>query len=285
MDLATGPKTPRKSHFLSDLPEHLPVREGCDGSSVALLRQGEEDLPARRQDQRMTQHEHAFRTGYLTPAQARRVYNQIGRVQDLQALYEHRAIATLIASGDFEHAQSVFELGYGTGALAKRLLTRQLPVDARYTGVDVSPRMYELATRRLHGISHAELQLSDGSLSFPVGDTVFDRFLAAYVLDLLSPDDIGLVLAEAHRLLADSGLLCLTSLSEGATPPARLLTRIWRTLWSLRPALVGGCRPLTITDYLDPTSWSIRHHTRITTLAITSEVVIAAKRTPDVARR
>ena len=225
------------------------------------------------------------RSSYLTVAQTRRVYDRIGRIQDLQAFYEHRAVARLVACGDFEHAGSVFELGYGTGALAKRLLTRHLPVDARYTGVDVSPRMHELARRRLQGISRSELLVSDGSLRFPFGDAVFDRFVAAYVLDLLSPDHIDLVLAEAHRLLAGGGLLCLANLTEGATRPARLLTRIWRTLWSLHPALVGGCRPITITDYLDRTSWSIRHHTRGTTLAITSEVVVAINSTPADARR
>ena len=225
----------------------------------------------------MNQTEHS-RGGYLTVAQTRRVYDRIGRIQDLQAVYEHRAVARLVACGDFEHAQSIFELGHGTGALAKRLLTRHVPADAHYTGVDVSPRMHELARRRLQGISHAELEPSDGSLSFRFGDAVFDRFLAAYVLELLSPEDIRLVLAEAHRLLADDGLLCLASLTAGATPRARLITRIWRMLWSIRPTLVGGCRPIAITDYLDRTSWSIRHQTRITTLALTSEVVVAAKR-------
>ena len=59
---------------------------------------------------------------YLTAAQTRRVYDRIGRIQDLQAVYEHRAINTLVAHADFTHAHAVCELGHGTGALAERLL-------------------------------------------------------------------------------------------------------------------------------------------------------------------
>jgi ubiquinone/menaquinone biosynthesis C-methylase UbiE len=218
---------------------------------------------------------------YLTAAQAGRVYDRIGRVQDLQAVYEHRAIAALIAQGDFESAHAVCELGHGTGAFAHRLLTRHLPADARYTAIDVSPRMHRLAARRLRDYSNrVELRLSDGSLHLPYADGSFDRFAATYVLDLLNPDDIQLVLEEAHRLLAPDGLLCLASLTTGATRPARLLTRAWQAVWSLRPGLVGGCRPITLTDHLDQTHWTLRHHTTVTTLAISSEVLVAANR-PD----
>jgi ubiquinone/menaquinone biosynthesis C-methylase UbiE len=217
-------------------------------------------------------------SGYLTAEQARRVYDRIGRIQDLQAFYEHRAITALLAHGDFEHAHAVCEFGHGTGALAERLLARNLPAEARYTGVDVSRRMHVLAARRLRDISRVELQLSDGSIRLPFSDGSFDRFLATYVLDLLSPDDIRLLLREAHRLLAPSGLLCLASLTTGATRPAQLLTRVWQALWSLRPALVGGCRPIELTEYLDQTTWSFRHHATVTTLAISSEVIVAAKR-------
>ena len=60
---------------------------------------------------------------FLTAEQARRVYARIGRVQDLQSLYEHGATEELLAHAGFEHAQAVFELGYGTGAFAERVLT------------------------------------------------------------------------------------------------------------------------------------------------------------------
>jgi ubiquinone/menaquinone biosynthesis C-methylase UbiE len=224
-------------------------------------------------------HEPGARSPYLNADEARRVYDRIGRIQDLQAVYEHEAVATLLARGDFEHAHAVCELGHGTGALAERLLRDRLPADARYFGIDISPRMHELAARRLRGhAGRVELRLGDGSHRLPCDDACFDRFVATYVLDLLSPRDIGRALDEAHRVLAPDGLLCVASLTRGATRPARLVTRAWQALWSRSPALVGGCRPITVTDYLDRTGWALRHDATVTTLGISSEVVVAARR-------
>jgi deazaflavin-dependent oxidoreductase (nitroreductase family) len=220
-----------------------------------------------------------LRPRYLTAAEAGRVYDRIGRIQDLQALYEHRATGELLAHGDFEQARSVFELGYGTGAFAQRLLEEHVPSGSRYLGIDVSPRMQELARRRLRRFERrAELRLGDGSLHLPFDTGAFDRVIANYVLDLLSPGDIELFLREAHRLLAPDGLLCLTSLTEGRTGPARLVTRAWQSVSALRLELVGGCRPVRLTEYLAPDRWALHFHTVVSTLGISSEVVVAASR-------
>jgi ubiquinone/menaquinone biosynthesis C-methylase UbiE len=214
---------------------------------------------------------------HLTPEQARRVYDRIGRLQDAQAVYEHRAIAELLARADFEHASAVFELGHGTGALAARLLAR-LPAEGRYVGIDISPKMHALAGRRLQGQrGHAELYLTAGSLYLGFDGASFDRFVSAYVLDLLSEQDIDLALREAHRLLRPRGLLCLVSLTFGATAAARGVTRLWQTIWSLRPALVGGCRPIELGHRLRPDLWTIRGDTVVTTIGISSEVLVAVK--------
>lgn len=213
---------------------------------------------------------------YLTAEQTGRVYDRIGRIQDLQTVYEHRANSALLAHADFAHAHAVCELGHGTGALAERLLRDELQSDSRYTAIDISPHMHELATRRLHAYAdRIELRLGNALPELPYPDASFDRFLATYVLDLLSPADITRILAQAHRVLIPGGLLCLVSLTTGTTRPSRLLTRAWETLWSLKPALLGGCRPITITDHLDQTAWTLRHHQTITTLGITSDVVTA----------
>ena len=215
---------------------------------------------------------------YLTPEQARRTYDRIGRLQDLQAVYERRPIDELLAHADLEHAHAVIELGHGTGALARRLLDHHLPTDAHYTGLDISPHMHQLATRRLHAHhDRIELHLADGTIPLPFPDASFDRFLAAYVLDLLDPDAIAQVLANAHRLLAADGLLCLASLTTGTTRPARLLAHAWRAIWARNPALLGGCRPIQLAPFLDPARWSIRHHATVTALAISIEILVAAK--------
>ena len=52
-------------------------------------------------------------------------------------------------------------------------------------------------------------------------------------------------------MLRPGGLLALASLTPGRTAPARLVTAPWQALWRLNPALLGGCRPLTLSALLD----------------------------------
>jgi SAM-dependent methyltransferase len=216
---------------------------------------------------------------YLTHAQARRVYDRIGRWQDTQPIVERRAVDELLARSAFEQAEAVFEFGCGTGRLAQRLLATRLSAGCRYLGVDVSPTMVRLARGRLTPWrDRAEVVLTDGSLRFEAADGSYDRLLSAYVLDLLSPRDIGALLGEAQRLLRPDGLLCLTSLTYGATRPARLVTGLWQRLWAVRPSVVGGCRPVELAGFLAPESWLLRERLTITSFGVSSQVVVAERR-------
>lgn len=51
----------------------------------------------------------------------------------------------------------------------------------------------------------ATVLLADGTPHVPLSDGSVDRFLACYVLDLLSGQDIRDLLSEAHRVLAPEG--------------------------------------------------------------------------------
>ena len=81
----------------------------------------------------------------LTHQQAKAFYDHLGARQDLQAFYEAPATGDLIANAAFETAQSVFELGCGTGAFAERVLSHHLPQHATYLAVDSSSTMVGLA--------------------------------------------------------------------------------------------------------------------------------------------
>jgi SAM-dependent methyltransferase len=210
----------------------------------------------------------------LTTSQARHFYDWFGRAQDLQAFYEDRAASDLLVHGRFSDAQAVLEIGCGTGRLAARLLDRQLPADARYLGADISATMTALSTARLRPFGRrAGIIQADATRPFPLAAGMFDRFLALYVLDLLGPGEATAIVSEARRLLRPGGLLCLVSLTNGATTPARLLSRAWTAVWSRAPGLTGGCRPITVQPLLD--GWHIEHRALITAWALTSEVVVA----------
>lgn len=213
--------------------------------------------------------------GTLTPREAGRVYDRIGRFQDWQRFYEGPATRALEADAAFTSARAVFELGCGTGAYAERLLDGPLPAGALYRGVDVSSHMVDLASDRLRRFGErARVELVPGEPPLPGPARAFDRFLGIYVLDLLSDDLAAGLLQEAHRLLTDDGRLCLVGLAEGETGPARAVCSVWEAVWRRSPSLVGGCRPVDIPRLLDD-RWRIDHVRTVTAWAVTSQVVVA----------
>ena len=212
----------------------------------------------------------------LTREQARRVYDRIGARQDTQAFYEDRATSILVEHGRFDAAHRVLEFGCGTGRFAERLLSGYLPGNARYRGLDLSPVMVGLARMRLAPFGErAEIVLTDGSPPVSEPAASRDRIVSNFVIDLLSEEDIAVVMREAHRILEPGGLLCLSSLSTGTGPISRLLARVWSGVHALRPALVGGCRPLELRSWLPAAEWWVRHHAKLTPFGVPSEVVVA----------
>jgi len=217
--------------------------------------------------------------GFITHEQARRFYDRIGRAQDARPLCERRALDALAEHAAFERAASVLELGCGTGRFGAQLLRERLPAGATYAGVDVSPHMVELARAAVAPwAGRARIELSDGSLRLPAADGSVDRVVCTYVLDLLAPHDIAAFLGEARRVLRPGGLLALASLAPGRTPPARLVTALWQRAWDLRPALVGGCRPIALGDLLGREHWAPRTYLAVTDWVLTSEVMVAQRR-------
>lgn len=215
----------------------------------------------------------------FTPERAKKFYDRFGSKQDLQSFYELPALKELIAHGDFEHAHAVFEFGFGTGRLADLLLTSHLPKTASYSGIDISNTMAELANRRLRIWGRrVELRIFDGTRRLEIPDKSFDRFISTYVLDLFTPADIRSVLTEARRILKPGGLLCNLSLTRGWSLPTRTVIGIWRTLNRMNPVLTGGCRPISLSDYIGSVDWQVTYRNVISTLGIPSEVLIAKTR-------
>jgi len=216
---------------------------------------------------------------FLTPEQTSRVYDRIGRFQDWQAIYEGPAIRELVALGSFASAQSIFEFGCGTGAFAANLLKIHAPSSCRYVGIDVSPKMVKLSTSRLQPwAGRAEIKLADGSPCLSEPNAGFDRFVSNYVFDLLPPDYAAKLLTEAHRLLSDSGKLCLVSLASGRSGMPRVVSALWAALWHLKPELVGGCRPIDLHSLLASDEWALSHSRTVVSFGLTSQVTVASRR-------
>jgi ubiquinone/menaquinone biosynthesis C-methylase UbiE len=211
----------------------------------------------------------------LTPEEAGRVYDRIGRFQDWQNFYEGPPKRCLEAHAEFETAAAMFELGCGTGAYAEQLLDTRLSAGTVYRGVDVSSKMTDLASSRLERFGdRARVALVSGESPLPGEDHSFDRFLAVYVFDLLSGEASAALISEARRLLTENGRLCLVGLAEGDSWASRVVSSLWKAVWRRSPSLVGGCRPIDLRGLLDD-SWMIDHVGTVTAWAVTSQVVVA----------
>lgn len=215
----------------------------------------------------------------LTPQQTREFYNKFGAKQDSQQFYERPVVEDLIAHSAFSDAFSVFEFGCGTGRFAKELLSSILPDDAKYVGYDISETMVELTENQIALFGNrAKVYLTDGTIKFDLADQKFDRVISNYVLDILSLDDIQQFLNEAHRILIPGGFLCLISLTFANTPFSRFVTCCWLKIHNFKPSLVGGCRPIKLTELIPLGKWNIEYSNVVVAWGIASEVVVVRQK-------
>lgn len=215
----------------------------------------------------------------FAPEDAKWFYDRFGAMQDRQ-FYERAPLAELVSRAGFEQASTIFELGCGTGKLAALLFAGRLPAQAHYIGIDISTTMVEIAAQRLKRWSgRATVERLDGTKGLPYVDGQFDRFIATYVFDLLPLPSIDSLLGEAHRLLSHNGKLCAVTSAEGIGPISRAISRIWKAVYTRRPGLVGGCRPLHLSNLLDKAKWQIEYVQNLSSWGITSEIVIANPKT------
>ncbi len=215
----------------------------------------------------------------LTRQQARDFYDRFGRRQDRQAFYERRPIDRLVELGEFSTAEAVVEFGCGTGTFAQRLMESELPGNATYAGFDLSSTMTELTRKRLVPFgARVSVTRTDGRPRIPLPPDSCDRFVSNYVLDLLPIGDITRTLDQAWKVLRPDGLLCLTSLTFGTNALSRLTIATWLAVHSLKPSLVGGCRPISLTDYLGPASWKVLYSTTVVAFGVPTQVLVARPR-------
>jgi len=212
----------------------------------------------------------------LTYKEAQKFYDAFGKKQDRQ-FYEESAINDLIAHGNFSDAKNIVEFGCGTGKLASRLLKDVLPADCHYTGVDISQTMVNLCRENLrHYPDRAKCLQSKGKPILNIAAKSADHFISTYVLDLLSGEDITILLNEACRVLMPGGYLCLAGLTHGVSAVSRLVEQVWSCIYKIKPSLVGGCRPLEFAKYLETDKWHIIHDVVIESYAVPSQVLIAS---------
>jgi hypothetical protein len=112
-------------------------------------------------------------------------------------------------------------------------------------------------------------------LSYQQAKTFYDRF--GKKQDWQSFCEDVAVLKEAWRILSEGGLLGLTSSTHGIASISRLAERSWVTIHSIRPMLVGGCRPINLLELVNAPYWKVRYEKEFSNYGVATGVLVAEK--------
>ncbi len=150
-----------------------------------------------------------------------------------------------LALAAIEPNDRVLEVAVGPGLTFLEILKRVAPGNVVH-GVDLSLKMLERTRRRVRaaGYTNANLREADAR-HLPFDDASFDVLYNSYMLDLISLEDMTVVLAEFARVLRPGGRLVLVNLSKATAGERTWSEKLYMSLparWV--PYLLGGCRPV-----------------------------------------
>jgi SAM-dependent methyltransferase len=137
----------------------------------------------------------ALGADWLTP-----FYDAVAWLVGDRAIKRHLIEQARIAPG-----HDVVDLGCGTATLA--LLVKETCPAARVTGVDIDPKILEIARRKVAAAGVEVRFVQSSATEVPLPDGSFDRVLSTLVLHHLTTPQKRQALASARRLLRRGGEL------------------------------------------------------------------------------
>jgi len=223
-----------------------------------------------------------------TQSQVKTYYDWFGFLLDWVRVVEKPAVDLMLDHCQVEDGMTVFELGFGTGRLARELLMKY--PNLKYIGTDVSIKMYETAQNRLKEFGdRAELHLTDDSTAVMqrLPGLSVDRFISTYVFDALTTTDLREVIIQTNPRVRDHGKICLTSLSNRVTYDnqhpinyvAYAFIKVWQAVCRACPICLGGCRPLNLKYHFDRTThaYVITFHQVLVSFGVPTEIFVGTK--------
>jgi ubiquinone/menaquinone biosynthesis C-methylase UbiE len=169
-------------------------------------------------------------------------YSKVARFYGLWSLLtESKAARRVLTLADIQDGESVIEVAVGTGMMFAGVARRN-PHGVN-EGVDLTSAMLEVAARHLSDVPAAHLNLVQASAyDLPYAADTFDVLLNSYMLDMLPEEDFVAVLAEFRRVIKPDGRVVIAAFGFGS----RFYHSFWYWLARHFPALLTGCRPVSL---------------------------------------
>ena len=197
------------------------------------------------------------------------IYNNIAPLYDVWAwLTERNARNRCLELAAIRDGEDVLEVAVGTGLAFARIL--EANPSGHNEGIDLTPAMLLRAEARADrtGVDGYNLRLGD-AYDLPFSSESFDVLVNNYMFDLLPEEDFVAVIEEFKRVLRPGGRLALVNMTHGT----RWYNSIWERLYETSPALLGGCRPVSLLPVLRQCGFRETRRDYISQFTFPSEVV------------
>jgi len=197
------------------------------------------------------------------------IYRKIAPSYDLWAwLTESKARDRCLELAAIQDGEEVLEVAVGTGLAFERIL--QANPTGRNEGIDLTEAMLvraEIKAAR-SGSNNYRLKVGDAyDLQFP--DDSFDVLVNNYMFDLLPQQDFPTVLAEFKRVLCPGGRLAMVNMTKGE----RWYNGLWERIYRINPALLGGCRGVSLLPQLEECGFRQTRREYMSQLTFPSEII------------
>ena len=200
-----------------------------------------------------------------------KVYRRIAPSYDLWAwLTETNARDRCLQMAAIQDGEDVLEVAVGTGLAFEKILA--LTPSGRNEGIDLTEAMLDRARKkaRRSGSTNYRLQVGD-AYDLDFADNSFDVLVNNYMFDLLPERDFPAVLREFGRVLRPGGRLAMVNMTQGE----RWYNGTWERIYQINPALLGGCRGVTLLPLLGECGFRQASREYVSQMTFPSEIVSA----------
>ncbi len=209
-----------------------------------------------------------------TKADARLTYNRRSHgYERVEGRFEHRARITGETLLAVQAGERVLEIGSGPGA-SLAAFAHAAGGRGFVAGVDISPKMHDVAAARLAPIGAAapvSLVTGDGA-ALPLRTGAVDAAFASFTLELFDTPELPVVLEELRRVVRPGGRVAIVSLT--ATNPPALMERAYLAAHRCMPKL-ADCRPIPLADLVGRAGFEVIDRRRCDIVGIPVEALVA----------